>query len=104
MKDDSLSTVLREAPIPEPIGGYEAARERVLGKVRHAPRRKVKTRLPWLVRPLGATALVAGVVLVCVLAWPEPRASADTLPDDSQMEQFYDHHEANRAAYFETAP
>lgn len=104
MTEEHLKEQLKAAPLPEPVGGYDAARERALARVRHHPKPRLRWGYSGLVRPLGATALVAGLALVAVFMWPEPPASADTLPNESQMAQFYDHHEANQAAYFEDVP
>jgi len=104
MTEKHLQDQLKRAPLPEPVGGYDVARERALARVRHHPKPQVRWGYSGLARPLGATALVAGLALVGILMWAEPKASADTLPDDSQMAQFYDHHEANQAAYFEDVP
>lgn len=101
MKDEDLQKRLQEASLPEPAGGLDAARERAMGRVRHkfpadvpreAPRRSL-----W--RPLGATALAGGLALVVFLAWPEPRAEADPLPTEAQMQQLYDQHETHRAEH-----
>ena len=85
MKDEDLQKRLQEAPLPEPAGGLEAARERAMGRVRHkfpadAPR-ETGPRSLW--RPLGATALAGTLALLVFLAWPEPRAEADPLPTET---------------------
>ena len=100
MNDEEIRTALAEAPVPEPVGGHDAARERALGKVRHrfptterlAPRRS-------LLRPLIASALMAGAAAALFLAWPEPPAEAEPLPSESQMVQLYDQHETHLAAH-----
>lgn len=109
MKDEDLQKRLQEASLPEPAGGLEAARERAMGRVRHkfpadAPR-ETGHRSLW--RSLGATALAGTLALVVFLAWPEPRAEADPLPTETQMQQLYDQHETHHAEHLlfaETLP
>ncbi len=103
MKDEDLRKALKEAPLLDPIGGLDAARERVMGRVRHqfpadAPR-NVPRRSLW--RPLGATALAGVVALVVFLVWPEQRAEADPLPSEAQMQQFYDQHETHHTEHLQ---
>jgi hypothetical protein len=106
--DEEIRNILQNAALPEPIGGNEAARERVMGKIRHTfpPKTVVPKRIfsrsgVW--RSLGAGAIVAGLGLAIFLAMPEPSAEADELPTDIQMRQFYDQHEANHTAHFQEA-
>lgn len=99
MKDEILEEKLRAAPLVEPVGGLETARERMMGRVRH----RFPTDLPlprrlfW--QPLGATVLAGAAALVLFLAWPEQRAEADPLPTEAQMEQFYDQHEVHHSEH-----
>lgn len=104
MNDDGIRKTLAEAPVPEPVGGHEVARERALGEVRH--RFPMYERLAMrrrLMRPLVASAVMACAALVVFLAWPEPPAEADPLPSESQMAQLYDQHETHLAAHFQAA-
>jgi hypothetical protein len=104
MNDEEIRQKLAEAPLPEPVGGHDAARERAMGKVRHqfptpekpAPRRSV-------LRSLIASGLAVGAAVVVFLAWPEPPAEADPLPSESQMAQFYDQHETHLASHLQAA-
>ena len=105
MKEEDLQKALKEAPIPEPIGGLDAARERVMGRVRHqfpvdAPL-KIHRHSLW--RPLGATALAGVIALVVFLVWPEQSAEADPLPSEAQMQQFYDQHETHHTKHLQEA-
>ncbi|MCX6368923.1 MAG: hypothetical protein NTX57_19755 [Armatimonadetes bacterium] len=103
MKDEDLQKTLKEAPIPEPIGGQDAARERVMGRVRHQfpPDEPLKAHRRSLWRPLGATALAGVIALVVFLVWPEQSAEADPLPSEAQMQQFYDRHETNHTEHLQ---
>ena len=102
MKDEDLKMILRDAAVPEPPGGMEAARERAMGQVRHHfPTNVSRPRTLW--RPLGATALAGAVAVVLFLAWPEPRAEADPLPTEAQMQQLYDQHETHHNEHFHNA-
>jgi hypothetical protein len=99
MKDDLLEEILRAAPLESPVGGLETARERAMGRVRHhfpadspPPKRSL-----W--RPLGATALAGGIVVALLLIWPEPRAEADPLPTEPQMQHFYDQYELHHTEH-----
>ncbi|MBB6052871.1 hypothetical protein [Armatimonas rosea] len=100
MKTDSPEQSLRAAPVPEPIGGLETARERMMGRVRHTY--PVGTSLPRRIlwRPIGATALASVVAITLFLVWPEPSAEADPLPTEAQMQKFYDQHEVHHAEHF----
>ena len=98
MKDEDLQTMLRDAAVPEPLGGLEAARERAMGQVRHHfPANASRPRT--LLRPLGATALAGAVAVAVFLMWPEPRAEADPLPSETQMQQLYDQHETHHTEH-----
>lgn len=100
MKNESPEYELRDAPLPEPVGGLDTARERMMGRVRHQyPVGASLPRRP-LWRPLGATALAGAVAIMLFLVWPEPRAEADPLPTEAQMQKFYDQHEAHHAEHF----
>ena len=103
MKDEDLQLQLQEAPLPEPIGGLDAARERVMGRVRHQFPANAPLRRRSLWRPFGATALAGAIALVIFLTWPEPRAEADPLPSEAQMRQLYDQHETHHAKHFREA-
>jgi hypothetical protein len=97
--NDSLEQELRDAPLPDPVGGLDTARERMMGRVRHkfpvGASRPQRAR--W--RPLGATALAGAIALTLFLVWPEPRAEADPLPTEAQMQKFYDQHEEHHAEH-----
>jgi hypothetical protein len=98
--DDEIRAALQQTPLPEPIGGHHAARERVMGRVRHRyPVPEPKTSRRSLLKPLAASAALAAVAFTVLISWPEPAAEADTLPDDVQMRQLYDQHEAHFAAH-----
>jgi hypothetical protein len=101
----AIRHLLQNAPVPEPIGGHDATRERVMGKVRHKfpPESAVPKRGSFLFRSLGAGAIIAGIGLVVFFAMPAPSAEADELPTNTQMQQFYDQHETNHTAHFQEA-
>lgn len=94
--------MLTEASFPEPIGGSAAARERLMGTLRHhyPPEKSYATGQRSLWRPLGATALAMMMAVGIFLAWPEREAEAEPLPSEAQMQQLYDQHELTHAAYF----
>nr|WP_309692404.1 hypothetical protein [Armatimonas sp.] len=99
--DDDLGQMLRAASVPDPIGGHEPARERLMGRVRHQfpVETRVRMHSPRLYRSLTAGAVLAGLTLVVFLAWPEQKAEA--LPSEAQMQRFYDQHETHHTAHFQ---
>lgn len=101
MRDDAVRAMLTQASFPEPIGGSSAARERLMGIVRHRypPETTYSTAHRSLWRPLGATALAMMTITGLFLAWPERPAEVDPLPSGEQMQQLYDQHELTHAAY-----
>jgi hypothetical protein len=109
--DDEIRQTLQNASTPEPIGGHEATRERVMGKVRHqfpvgsdakhSSSNPISRFIRPLIRPVSAGAVVAGLALVVFFAWPQESTEADMLPSDTQMQQFYDQHEINHIAHFQ---
>ena len=101
MNDDEIRMALREAPTPAPVGGHDAARERLFGKLRHRfPPSGKPVKRGSVLRPLVGSLLALGVAATVFLAWPEPSAEADPLPSESQMSRFYDQHETHLAAHF----
>ncbi|MBB6051447.1 hypothetical protein [Armatimonas rosea] len=96
-----LRQVLRSASVPDPIGGPEAARERVMSRVRHQfpPETVPAQRSSPFRRSFIGGALLAGLSLVVFLMWPEREAEADPLPSEAQMQQFYDQHETHHVAH-----
>lgn len=101
--NSDLQQVLRDASVPDPIGGQEAARERVMSRVRHQfPTETAPTPRSFpLRRSFIGGALLAGLSLVVFLAWPEPKAEAEPLPSEAQMQQFYDQHETHHTAHLQ---
>ena len=108
MTDERLRQALRDGKIPEPVGGHDATRERLLGRVRHqfppdgAPKkRRTVRRNPSFVRSMGAGLALAAMALTAVVFWPQDSPPADdSLPSDTQMRQFYDAHELHSAQQF----
>ena len=101
MNDEEIRSRLRSASLPDPVGGHEAARERLMGRVRHRypPGTKISPPVSRLARPLIASISVAGLALAVFLAWPEQKAEADALPTEAQMQRFYDQHEVHHNAH-----
>ncbi|WP_309708512.1 hypothetical protein [Armatimonas sp.] len=101
MKDDDIRAILTEASFPEPIGGAVAARERLMGTLRHhyPPEKNYAVSRRSLRRPLGAIALAGVMAVALLLVWPEQKAEADPLPSEAQMQQFYDQHETTHVAH-----
>lgn len=100
--EEEMRKALCEAPAPEPIGGYEAARERAMGRVRHRfPPSEKAVPKPGFLRPLAASLALAGVAFAVFFAWPERAAEADALPSEAQMNRFYDQHETHHAAHLQ---
>lgn len=102
MNDDAIRAILTQAPAPEAIGGSAAARERLMGTLRHhyPPEKSYPMSHRSLWRSLGATALAMVMAVGIFLVWPESEAEADPLPSEAQMQLLYDQHELTHAAYF----
>ena len=101
MKDEDLQKRLRDAALPLPAGGLDAARERAMGRVRHQFPATASRFAYALWRSLEATAFVGAIALVVFLAWPEPSAEADSLPSETQMRQLYDQHETRHREHLQ---
>ena len=103
MNNDELQKVLQEGSLPEPLGGHETSRERLMGKVRHQfPVEAIPhKRSPRLYRSLLTGTVIAALALVGFLAWPEPSAEADPLPSEAQMQQFYDQHKTHHTEHLQ---
>jgi hypothetical protein len=107
--DDEIRHLLQNTTVPEPVGGHETARERVMGKVRHtfpvgSPTPNVTSapkRISHLGGSLSAGAVIAGLALAIFFAWPQQSTKAEELPSEAQMQQFYDQHETNHIAHLQ---
>lgn len=98
--EHELPQKLREAPLPEPVGGLDAARERAMGRVRHRFPADTARAPHWrrYRAPLGATLAVAGAALAFLLL--QPGGAPDELPSAAQIQQLYDQHEQHQSTYF----
>jgi hypothetical protein len=107
MDDETLRKMVQDAPLPEPQGGLENARERMMGRVRQQARETTKKRPAFLRRLLptslvGGGVLVAGIVTVLLLSVPNTREGK--LPSEQEMQLFYDLHNVHAQSHFTQIP
>ncbi|MGC4048042.1 MAG: hypothetical protein QM758_29985 [Armatimonas sp.] len=106
MNDEDLREQLNSAPVPPPVGGHEATRERLMDRVRQtfpvdAPAPSVTKSVWWHSRTTagaGAALLMAGLAAAAFFLWSAPQQ--DRLPDDAALFQLYDQHQFHHDSHF----
>ncbi len=105
MNDDELREQLNEAPLPPPVGGHDATRERLMNRVRQTfpVTHPAPKSIWWHSRTTaGAALIMAGLAAAAFFLWPAP--PAEHLPDDAAIFQLYDQHQSSHDSHFAEAP
>jgi len=108
MNDDELREQLSDAPVPPPVGGHEATRERLMDQVRQTfPADSPMPRAPkpiWLHSrtTAGAALVMAGLARARFFLWSPP--PVENLPVYAAIFQLYDQHQSTPDSHFAEAP